>query len=74
MKTAYTLNQEYDRIKTETSRENLKIQEIKAKNDELKQIQGQRIEEIAKSQSEIKGNKEKMIKLKEEKSFLVLKV
>jgi len=74
LKTAYSLNQEYDRIKTEISRENLKIQEIKAKNDEVNQMQEGKIADIMKSKSELEGNKEKMKKLKEEKSFLLLKV
>lgn len=74
MKSAFALNQEYDRIKGEISRENLRIQEIKAKNDEMKQNHEQKIGDIGKTRNELAVWKEKMGKLKEEKSYLNLKV
>lgn len=68
------MNQEYDHIKTEISKENLKVQEIKAKNDELNQLHEQKINEISKAKNELAFLKDKMLKIKEEKAFLIAKV
>ena len=74
MKTAYNLNQEYDYLKNEISKENLRIQELKAKNDELKQSHDQRINEISKSRNELSIFRDKMQKLKDDKGLLIAKV
>lgn len=74
LKSAYSLNQEYDRIKNEISKENLRIQEIKAKNDEMKQNHEFKVGDIGKTKNELAVWKEKMNKLREEKAYLNLKV
>ena len=74
LKSAFSLNQEYDRVKNEISMENLRIQEIKAKNDEMKQSHDFKVGDIGKAKNELAVWKEKMNKLKEEKSYLNLKV
>ena len=74
LKSAYSLNQEYDRIKNEISKENLRIQEIKAKNDEMKQNHEFKVGDLGKAKNELAVWKEKMNKLREEKAYLNLKV
>lgn len=74
LKSAIGLNQEYDQIKNEISKENLRVQELKTKNDEIKQLTEQTLQNLASSKNELNSLKEKLFKAKEEKSRLVSKV
>lgn len=74
LKSAIGLNQEYDQIKNEISKENLRVQELKTKNDEIKQLTEQTFQNLSSSKNELNSLKEKLFKAKEEKSRLVSKV
>ena len=74
MKTVFALNQEYDNIKTEISKENLRVQEFKTKNDEAKQMSDQKLQDIAKAKNDLSALRDKIQKVKEERTRLNMKV
>lgn len=74
LKTVFALNQEYDNIKTEISKENLRVQEFKTKNDEAKQMSDQKLQDIAKAKNDLSALRDKIQKVKEERTRLNMKV